>query len=155
MVFKYRRRIVNSYRDNRATGFFGDFETAVMKRQESIIDMIPCSFRENADRDTGFDIFDTGKYGFQTFFDVFAVKEKAVQVAHPVSKQWVTLHFFFGNITGWAGNADICKDDIKITAVVCNVENGFVKGDVFFVKDCDFDTGDTQAQTKYRVNDSK
>ena len=73
MVFKDRGGIVDTHRDDRAAGFFGDFETAVMKRHKGIVYFVPGPFGENADRDAGFDFFDTGQDRLKPFFDIFPV----------------------------------------------------------------------------------
>ena len=63
--------IVHRHRDDRTSGFAGNFETSLMERKEFqfILVFVPGSFWEDADGDAGFDLFNSGKDGFQSLFD--------------------------------------------------------------------------------------
>ena len=107
------------------------------------------SFREDAHGNAGFYIVCRLKDGFQPLFDVFSVKEEAVEITHPVGKQRITFHFFFGNITGTDRAAAVGQQNVKITSVVCHIENGLIFRNIFFTDDGDFGTSDPQDKFKY------
>ena len=52
--------IVHRHRDDRTSGFAGNFETSLMERKEFqfILVFVPGSFREDADGDAGFALYD-------------------------------------------------------------------------------------------------
>ena len=78
MILKNSRRIVNAHGYDRAAGFFCNLKAAFMKGQESVVHLVPGSLRENADRNTGFYLFDAFQNRFQPLLDVFAVQKKAM-----------------------------------------------------------------------------
>lgn len=143
--------IVHRHRDDRTSGFAGNFETSLMERKEFqfILVFVPGSFREDADGDAGFDLFNSGKDGFQSLFDILSVKEEAVEVTHPVGKQRVTFHFFLCNITGTDRAAAVGQQNVKITSVIRHIENSLIFRDILFTDDGDLGTCDPQDKFKY------
>ena len=84
--------VVHSHRNDRASGFAGDFETSFMERKELqlVCICVSSTFREDTDGDAGFYFFDRGQDSLQSLFDIFSVKEQTVKIAHPVRKKRVS-----------------------------------------------------------------
>jgi hypothetical protein len=103
-----------------------------MERKEGILNLISGSFRENTDGDAVLDMVDAGKDGFHTFLDVISVEEQTVKASHPDGEKRHFFHFLFGDITGWSWNSDICKDDVKETAMVGYIQDRLILWHVLF-----------------------
>ena len=92
-----------------------------MEGEEGVGNFISWAFREDSDGDAGFYFIYCFQYGFQSFFYVSAVKEKAVKVFHPVYQEGITQHFFFGNVSGWPGHSCVSQQNIEIAAVIAHI----------------------------------
>ena len=107
------------------------------------------ALREDTYGNSGFHIISSLKDGFQSLFDVFSVEEETVEIPHPVGKQRVTFHFFFGNITGTDRAAAVGQQNVKITSVIRHIENSLIFRDILFTDDGDLGTCDPQDKFKY------
>ena len=72
-----------------------------------------------------------------------------MEIPHPVGKQRVTFHFFFGNITGTDRAAAVGQQNVKITSVIRHIENSLIFRDILFTDDGDLGTCDPQDKFKY------
>ena len=76
--------------NDRTSGLFSDFQTAFFKWCHFIA-VSAGAFRENADGNALFDIFDSLQNGFQAGFHVITFQKQAVKSFHPDVQQ---RHFF-------------------------------------------------------------
>ena len=86
----------------------------------------------DADGDAGFDLFNSGKDGFQSLFDILTIQKQAMQIAHPVGKKRISFHFFLCNITGTDRAATVGKYNVKVASVITNIKDWCVFWDIFF-----------------------
>ncbi len=149
VVFKDVCGTGDGYGDNRTACFFCDFKTAFLKRQHLLIGAVSCALRENKDGNAAFDKIDTCENCFQSILDIGAVDEQAVQPFHPDREQRDMVHRIFGDITGQARTAAVRADDVKVTAVIGDIEDRFVCRDIFFADDGHFGSGHEQDKTEY------
>ena len=149
--------IVHRHRDDRTSGFAGNFETSLMERKEFqfILVFVPGSFWEDADGDAGFDLFNSGKDGFQSLFDILTIQKQAMQIAHPVGKKRISFHFFLCNITGTDRAATVGKYNVKVASVITDIQDRGVLRYIFLSYYCDFGSCDPQDKSKYSLNDPK
>ena len=142
--------IVHRHRDDRTSGFAGNFETSLMERKEFqfILVFVPGSFWEDADGDAGFDLFNSGKDGFQSLFDILTIQKQAMQIAHPVGKKRISFHFFLCNITGTDRAATVGKYNVKVASVITNIKDWCVFWDIFFTDYRDLGSGFPQNKLK-------
>lgn len=89
-------RIADCDRNDRAFCFCSDLEASFMEWEHIELVLVPVSgsFREDTDGNSGFYFIDRCQDGFQTLFDIFSVKEKAVKVMHPCGQERDFFHFF-------------------------------------------------------------
>ena len=153
MCLKDFSGVVHSHRNDRASGFAGDFETSFMERKELqlVCICVSSTFREDTDGDAGFYFFDCGQDSFQSLFDIFSVKEQTVKIAHPVGKKRVTLHFFLGDVTGAERAAAVAEHNVKIASMVSDVKHRCIFRNIFFTDDRHLRAGFPQNQFEYSL----
>ena len=144
-------RVADRNRNDRAFGSGCDLEAAVMERQHFcfINILISGSFREDTYGNAGFHIVCGLKDRFQTLLDILSVEKETVEIAHPVGKQRIMLHFLLGNIAGADRTAAVGEQDVEIAPVVCYIENSLILWNVFFADDGDFGACDPQDEFEY------
>ena len=149
--------IVHRHRDDRTSGFAGNFETSLMERKEFqfILVFVPGSFWEDADGDAGFDLFNSGKDGFQSLFDILTIQKQAMQIAHPVGKKRISFHFLLCNITGTDRAATVGKYNVKVASVITNIKDWCVFWDIFFTDYRDLGSGFPQNKFKNCLDNTK
>ena len=90
-----------------------------------------CSFRENDHGKSILQILGTFVDRLHTFFNIFSVQKQTVDERHPVAETGNLTHLFFCEKSGAAGSCHVAAQDIIITAVIPNVENGGILRDIF------------------------
>ena len=78
-----------------------------------------------------------------------------MEIFHPVFKQRITQHFFFGDIAGGSWNPYIGHQDVKIAPMVADVENRPVRWHIFFPDDGNFNACNPQAATERPFDDGE
>ena len=149
--------VVHSHRNDRASGFAGDFETSFMERKELqlVCICVSSTFREDTDGDAGFYFFDRGQDSLQPLFDIFSVKEQTVKITHPVGKKRVTLHFFLGDVTGADRAAAVAEHNVKIALMVSDVKHRCIFRNIFFTDDRYLCAGFPQDKFENSLNDAQ
>ena len=128
MFFKHIGRSCNRHRYNLAASLFGDLEAALLEREhiQFGVALAAGAFRVDAHGDAGFDIFNACQNCLETGFDVVTVDEQAVQAAHPCGEQRDFFHAAFCDVSGQSWAARVGDDDVKVAAVVADVEHRLV-----------------------------
>ena len=157
MSLEHFCRVVHGNGNDGAVCFSSDPEAAFVERKHIQFIRIGISgtFRENTDGNAGFYFFDGFQDGFKPLFNILSVKKQTVEIFHPVGKQRIPFHFFFGYIAGPDGAAAVGKQDVKVASVISDIEYRCVFGDVFFPDDGYFHTCDPQNKFKDCLNDSE
>jgi len=78
-----------------------------------------------------------------------------MEVFHPVDQKGITQHFFFGNIAGGPWHPGIGQQDVKITAVVPNIQYRRIFWHIFFPNDSQGDAAEPEADAERPVDDGK
>ena len=157
VCFENVRGVVDGDRDDRAFGFGCNLEASFMEREhiQFILIFVSGSFREDTDGNAGFYFVYRCENGFQPLLDVFSVKEKTVEIAHPCGQERDFFHFFFGNISGADWTAGVSKENVEVTSVVSDIEYRSILWDILFSDDGDFRSGDPQDKAEYCLNDAE
>ena len=129
MVFPDLCGVGDGDRDDRAAGLGSHLHTAFLKRQHPAV-LAAGPLRKNTDGDTLFYIFYAGQYDLHTGFDIGTVKEQTVKPLHPVTEERCLQHLCFCHISGQIRTLGIGQKNIKIAAVIANVEDRLVFGDI-------------------------
>ena len=150
-------RIADCDRNDRAFCFCSDLEASFMEWEhiELVLVSVSGSFREDTDGNPGFYFIDCCQDGFQTLFDIFSVKEKAVKVMHPCGQERDFFHFFFGNVACADRAAGIGKKNVKVASVVADIKHWRIFWHIFFSDHCDFGAGNPEDEAKYCLDDPK
>ena len=150
-------RIADCDRNDRAFCFCSDLEASFMEWEhiELVLVSVSGSFREDTDGNSGFYFIDRCQDGFQTLFDIFSVKEKAVKVMHPCGQERDFFHFFFGNVACADRAAGIGKKNVKVASVVADIKYRCVLWHIFFSDHSNLCTGDLKDKSEYCLDDPK
>ena len=150
-------RIADCDRNDRAFCFCSDLEASFMEWEhiELVLVSVSGPFREDTDGNSGFYFIDRCQDGFQTLFDIFSVKEKAVKVMHPCRQERDFLHFFFGNVACADRAAGIGKKNVEVASVVADIKYRCVLWHIFFSDHSNLCTGDLKDKSEYCLDDPK
>ena len=134
MCLKNFSSVIDGHWNDGTATLGGYFEASFMEREQFcfVRTFASGSFWEDADGNAGFDFFNSCKDGFQSLLDIFAVKEKAVKITHPVGKKWIMFHFFFGDVAGSDRAAAVSQYDVKVAAVIADVKDRSIFWNIFF-----------------------
>ena len=152
MILKDLGGTCDHHRNYGNSALFGDLKAAFVKGQEGIVHLVAGAFRENTDRNAFFHLLYAQKNGLQPFLDIFSVQKQALNICHPDIEKRPLFHFFFGHVAGDAWEQSIGKHNVKIAAVIGNIEHGGVPGDIFQppgLHPCSGQKGDTAEAPAY------
>ena len=132
MIFPDVTGVVDRHGNDGASRFLCDLKTAAVEGEKFVRAGTAAPFGEDADGDAGFYLLYCLENGFHALLDVLSVKEKAVQILHPVRQKRNFQHADLCDIPCRSGDAYIGYDNIKITSVVTDVKYRGILRDIFF-----------------------
>ena len=133
--------VCNRHWNDRTSGLFSDFQTAFFKWCHFIA-VSAGAFRENADGNALFDIFDSLQNGFQAGFHVITFQKQAVKSFHPDVQQRHFFQWIFGNVACQIFAECIRNNDVKIAVVVCHIQHRCIFRNVFLTDNSQFNATD-------------
>ena len=155
MVFKYRSGVYNGHGNDGNACFLRNLKAALVEGEESILCFIPCALREDTDGDTVFGFFDGLQDRLKSGLDILTIQEETVQILHPDIQQGPFQHFFFGNVAGRSGNADVGQDHIEKAAVIAYIQYRGIGGNIFLADGDHFGTRQADDLTECPVDNGQ
>ena len=110
--------------DDGTSGFLCNLEGTFFERLyrgRLIFLLVATALRKDADGNTGFDIINGGENYLESLFDIFSVKEEAVEPLHNHAQYRHFVDTVFGNVPGQIRTKLISHNNVKETPVIADV----------------------------------